>query len=250
MKSILIALQFLTRLPIRLNNIQPNDLARSMAWFPLVGSFIGGILVLINYEAMIFHFTPEITAGLLALALIIITGGLHLDGLADMSDGFYAGKTKGDIIRIMDDSHTGAMGVIGIVIVLLLKYGILVSLLNLTNIEKSSLALLTVPVVSRWGMVMASALLPPAKTEGLGQSFLSEIKSRHWIIATIFTGIMISALIHQNGFILCMVTILLVVVWVLYIRQRLGGLTGDTLGAINEILEVGGLFTAYLLYKI
>jgi len=275
MKSILLALQFLTRLSIRIKAVEPTDLARSMAWFPLVGLFIGLFLGLVNLEAMIFNLTPEITAGLLVLALIIITGGLHLDGLADTADGFYAGgakrspdesrdKTRERILNIMHDSHTGAMGVIAIVVVLLLKYAILVSLLTKCGMRNGECGmgyfnsalrtpqfavLVVVPMLSRWGMVVAAALLPPAKSEGLGQSFLFRLKPGQWIIATFITGLVTIGLLKTDGFILYLVSLFLVMLSISYIKPKLGGLTGDTLGAINEVLEVGGFFTAYLLFR-
>jgi adenosylcobinamide-GDP ribazoletransferase len=268
MKSLLLAFQFLTRLPIRINEIKPDDLARSMAWFPLVGLFIGLMLVLILFISSLFNLTPEITAGLLILVLIIFTGGLHLDGLSDTADGFYAGKNREEILRIMNDSHTGAIGVIAIVIVLLLKYAILVSLLrsvtlseakglatNVTEILRCAqndkcIVLLVVPAVSRWGMVVAAALLPPAKSEGLGKSFLFYLKPVQWIIATFITSAVAIGFMHLCGFIICLVCLALVIISVLYIKQRIGGLTGDTLGAINEVLEVGGFFTAYIIYRL
>lgn len=250
MKSILIAFQFLTRFPIQLKEFTPADLSRSMSWFPLVGLFIGLILILILFITSLFSLTPEITAGLLVLVLIILSGGLHLDGLSDTTDGFYAGKTTEDRLSIMDDSHTGAMGVIAIVTILLLKYTILVSLLKPPTFGLPIIPLLIIPMLSRWGMVAASAILPPARTEGLGQSFLANIHPKQWVIATLITFAVAIGFMHFNGFIICMVGLVLVIVSVLYIKQRIGGLTGDTLGAINEIIEVGGLFSIYLIYRI
>jgi adenosylcobinamide-GDP ribazoletransferase len=259
MKPILIALQFLTRLPIKVKEVAPEDLARSMTWFPLVGLLIGLFLYLINLEANIFNLAPEITAGLLVLALTIFTGGLHLDGLSDTADGFYAGKTREETLEIMHDSHTGVMGVIAIVLALILKYGIIISLLKGTLFNTQTNSLLVIPAVSRWGMVMAGALLPPARmisgsggparSEGLGQSFITRLKPTQWIMATIITGLIAMGLMPHYGFIVCLTGLLVVILSVIYIKQRIGGLTGDTLGAINEIIEVSGLFTAYILTR-
>ena len=251
MKSILIAFQFLTRLPIQIKEFTPTDLGKSMAWFPLVGLFIGLMLVLMLFVTRLLGLTPEITAGLLVLTLIILTGALHLDGISDTADGFYAGKTKEDILRIMDDSHTGAMGVIAIVTILLLKYAVIISVVNPLKVGIIPiLPLMIVPMLSRWGMVAASAILPPARTEGLGQSFLSSIHSKQWIIATLITFGVAIGFLHLNGFIICMAGLGLVVISSFYIKQKIGGLTGDTLGVINEIVEVGGFFSVYLLYRI
>jgi adenosylcobinamide-GDP ribazoletransferase len=96
-------------------------------------------------------------------------------------------------------------------------------------------------------MVVASALLPPAKPDGLGRVFLSRLKPTQWLIATFITGLVTIGLLKTDGFILYLVSLFLVMLSISYIKPKLGGLTGDTLGAINEVLEVGGFFTAYII---
>jgi len=250
MKSILIAFQFLTRIPIQVKDIKTADYPSSMMWFPIIGLFIGLILAAMYFAANLVGLSPEITAAILILILVIITGGLHLDGLSDAADGLYGGKNKDEILKIMDDSHIGAIGAIAIGLILLLKYSVLVSLLKPPVSIVPILPLILAPVISRWGMVIAGAIMPPAKKEGLGSSFLSQMRPKHWIIATLITYICAIGLMHLHGFILCMAGLGLVIITIIYIKQKIDGVNGDILGAINEIVELGVLFASYIIYKI
>lgn len=268
MKSLLLALQFLTRLPIRIKAVEPTDLARSMIWFPLVGLVIGGVIGFIALLALMFQVPSEITAALIVSGFIILTGGLHLDGLSDMTDGFYAGKNKEEILNIMKDPHIGVMGTLAIIVVLILKYSILVNFckeyirqINLPNpgdcmgvyigrTIRFLSYLVVIPVISRWGMVLASASSPYAIASGTAQPFIESLKPIHWIMATIITYCVAIGLLGVYGFVLSMMALLAVIISVIYIRPRIGGITGDTLGAINEIIETVVLFGAYLIYRV
>ncbi|MDQ7779401.1 MAG: adenosylcobinamide-GDP ribazoletransferase, partial [Planctomycetota bacterium] len=146
MKSFFLALQFLTRLSIRIDDVKPGEHPRAMMWFPLVGLVIGSLSFLVYFACMLAGLPPEISAGLLIVAMALVTGGLHLDGLSDTADGFYAGRDKESVLRIMDDTHTGAMGVIAIVGVLVLKYGTLVAILREVPAAELTVTLLVVPV--------------------------------------------------------------------------------------------------------
>lgn len=250
MKSLLLAFQFLTRLPIRIKTVEESDHARSMMWFPLVGIFIGMVLVLIVYESSLFNLPSSITTAFLILASVIITGGLHLDGLSDTCDGFYAGSNREETLLIMRDHHTGAMGVIGIVTVLLLKYAVLLELLRSLPLRELYISLALMPMISRWGMVIASSISPAAQEDGKALPFIKHLRIKHWLIATMLTYIISIGLLRNHGFVLCLIGLGVVIISVIYFRQRIKGITGDTLGALNEITELIVLFSAYLMYRI
>lgn len=250
MKSLLVALQFLTRLPISIETVTPAELSRSITWFPVIGLFIGGILILIAFAATVFQLPIPLTAALIILTLVIITGGLHLDGLADMCDGFYAGKNREQILSIMRDSHIGTMGVIGIMIVLLLKYNILLTLLeNVSSPKEKYYCLAITPMVSRWGMVIAAAISPYARNQGTTKAFMEQLKLKHGLIATLITLGVAFGLLNKYGLGLCFIGFIVVIIGVIYIKQKIGGVTGDTLGALNEILETITLFASYIIFK-
>lgn len=246
MKSFIVAVQFLTPIPIRLKAVEPKDLARSMRWFPLVGLMIGLLLFLAKTVSVSLGFSIWVTAVVVLLALTIASGGLHLDGLSDMCDGFYAGRTKEEKLQIMRDPHIGVMGVIGIVFTLLTKWTILISL---PNGYYSGVLLILMPVISRWTMVIAAFFGPYVQAkEGIGKPFVENITLKEVIIATIITLGVSIALANTIGFLLIAISFISVFIMVIIARRILGGITGDILGAINEIIEILVLFLIYWIY--
>lgn len=254
MKSLLVALQFLTPIPVRLDSLEPKDLARSLRYFPVIGLFIGVCLALIKTLAFgPLNFSAMVTATLVLLALTALSGGLHLDGLSDMCDGFYAGKSRENIVRVMRDSRVGAMGVIGIFFILLIKWSLLISL-PLGVEDYSNIALILVPVLGRWSMVVAAAVGPyaPVAGDGTARPFLDNLVRRDWIIATIITLLVVVGLwvVSRNPawFFLVIISLVVPMVISMMARHKLGGLTGDILGAVNEVTETAVLFGAYIIY--
>ncbi|HLD36732.1 MAG TPA: adenosylcobinamide-GDP ribazoletransferase [Planctomycetota bacterium] len=254
MKSILVALQFLTPIPIKLKSVEPKDLARSMRYFPLIGLLIGLFLVLVKTLAFgPLNFSGMITATLMLLTLTALSGGLHLDGLSDMCDGFYAGRSREEIVKIMRDPHIGVMGVIGIFFILMIKWSVLASL-PLSMLYYSNIALILVPFLGRWAMVIAAAAGPYAQAaiDGTAKPFVDNVTRKDAIISTVITLVVTLALSFISGnFVwvaLMIVALLVVMAMVMISRKMLGGLTGDILGAVNEVTEVAVLFGAYLIY--
>ncbi|MCK4245148.1 MAG: adenosylcobinamide-GDP ribazoletransferase [Candidatus Omnitrophica bacterium] len=242
MKSFLAALQFLTIIPIPKGiKIEEKDLAGSVIFFPLVGLFIGGILMLIAISLR--KFLPILTLNLLLLLVWIgITSALHLDGLADTVDGLSGGKDKEEILRIMADSNIGAKGAIALILLLGAKYLFLYQLpFTLRNH-----ALLLVPALGRWAMVLAAAFLPYAKEEGLGRIFVENSGRREILLTSLLITVLGLLLIKFSFFYLLggllSATFLLLVIF----KGRIGGITGDNLGAINEIVEVVALLIIIL----
>jgi adenosylcobinamide-GDP ribazoletransferase len=254
MKSLLVALQFLTPIPIKLSSVDTKDLARSMRYFPLVGLFIGLILVLVKILAFgPLNFSAMVTATLVLLALTALSGGLHLDGLGDMCDGFYAGRSKEDIVKVMRDPHIGAMGVIGIFFILMIKWSLLMSL-PWGVADYSAAVLIMTPLMGRWSMVVAAGIGPYAQAaaQGTAKPFVDNIRFKDVIISTAIAFIATLALsvISRNMIwvLLMAVALIAVQVMVMAARRMIGGITGDILGAINEVTETFVLFGAYMIY--
>lgn len=233
MRIFLASLQFLTILPLP---IEPSEeeLGKSIFFFPLVGFLIGIILTCIYWLGIrVLPFLVIIV--LLMIVWIIITGALHLDGLADTLDGLYAGKTREKRLKIMRDKYIGVMGITAIVVILLLKYTLLLSV-PVAHISK---VLIFTPVLSRWGIVVALSMSPYVRKEGKGEMFS---KSIQWWYAP-FQGLILLVLAiwlfnFVNG--ISIVIGFLVFLWLstIFFKKRIGGVTGDTLGAVNEIGEV------------
>jgi len=231
-----VAFSFLTIIPLSIKSgLREKDLATSMGYFPLVGLFIGGILTGINiFGGKIFP--PYLTDLFIVLALTIITGGLHLDGLADTVDGLAGGDTKEKTLSIMKDSHTGPMGVLAIVFAILFKY---MAILSMSASMKDK-ALLIMPVVSRWSMVAMAYFAPYARHEGgTGMVFVKNVSWTSLILASGFV-IILTLIIGgwKTGGIVLFTVSVVTLLCILYFIKRLGGVTGDILGAVNEVNEV------------
>ncbi len=246
MYRLVLAFQFLTIVPWpRPGVCQPEDLGGSMAFYPVVGAALGSLLVGV-YLAGVEVFPDGVLRPALVVLLIILTGGLHLDGLADVCDGFYAGRTKADALRIMRDPHLGTMGVVGITSVLLMK----MVLLSFLPVALLGSALLVVPAISRGGMVWGTWMAAYARPEGgTGEIFFRTLRPRHVWIATTFLSLWSVLFAGWPAVILLMLAIGATILFVGLCRRRIGGMTGDTLGALNELLELVMLSLYYPLLR-
>jgi adenosylcobinamide-GDP ribazoletransferase len=239
-----IALQFLTVIPLPFKKQwEAKDIASSLIFFPVVGLLIGLLVFLTNW-GLGEGFSPVISAVLTLLFWVLISGAMHLDGLADSCDGL-GGSTPEKRLEIMKDSHCGAFGVTGVSLLLLVKFAAIVSL---SGWEWETLVL--APVLGCWAMVLAITVFPYARKEGLGKAFKQGSTILRFIIASIIT---LAAAILLAGWwgiavmaIICLVTLLAGV----FFKSRLGGLTGDTYGAIKEVNEAVALILMPVLLSI
>jgi adenosylcobinamide-GDP ribazoletransferase len=232
MKQFLIALQFLTILPVKISEIKEKDFGKSLVYFPIVGMLIGLVLVL---SLFVFSFLPPLVyAALILVISIIITGGVHLDGIADTCDGFYGSKPKEEILEIMRDSHIGTMGVIGVACLLLLKFTIL------TGIPREALwkSLIMMTVFARWTQGLASLLSNYARQNGKAKYFIEYADKRGVFMGGLFTLALFLLLASFKGFILFIISLIPIFLFISYIKRRISGMTGDTIGATSEIAEV------------
>ena len=185
----------------------------------------------------------SVVNALLITALVILTGAHHLDGFIDTCDGVIAGKSKKERLAIMSDTKVGAFGIVGAILLLLLKYASLSSAPILP-------ALLLMPTLSRWIMVSIIFIYPYAKSSGMGLAFKQGATWQRLAIATTIAFIVAVAVLKWWGLVL-MATLWLIVFGIAsYFRSRLGGLTGDNYGAINEISEVLVLLLTILIGRL
>jgi adenosylcobinamide-GDP ribazoletransferase len=237
------ALQFLTILPTPLRyKVTAKTYGQSLIYFPLVGLILGAILLGLHY-ILILILPSSIVNALLIIALVILTGAHHLDGFIDTCDGITAGKSIKERLSIMSDSRVGAFGIVGAILLLLLKYASLSTAPILP-------ALLLMPTLSRWAMVSIIFTFPYAKRHGMGLAFKQGAKWQRLAIATIIALIVAVALLKWWGLVLMAALWLIVFGIASYFRSRLGGLTGDTYGAINELAEVLVLLLLVLIGRI
>jgi adenosylcobinamide-GDP ribazoletransferase len=172
---------------------------------------------------------------LLVALLALLTGGLHLDGLGDTFDGLGAGTDRERALRIMDDSHTGAFGLIAIVLVLFLK----IHAIETIGVDRPR-ALLAAPVLGRWSMVLLGYRSRAAKA-GLGSTFMEHLSTKRLFLATFITLVLVAAILRGVGLAMMLWVAILSLASKSYFHRRLGGLTGDTFGAVGELSETSVL---------
>jgi adenosylcobinamide-GDP ribazoletransferase len=239
MISLLLAIQFLTVLPLKIKQFSEKKMAWALVYFPVVGLFLGLILLGLNILLSILGISPVVANIILVIVLIILTGGMHLDGLADTADAFLSGKAKKEMLEIMRDSHIGVMGVLALISIILLKVGLLSSV----NVAARPAALLLMCILSRWSVVLVMYLFPYARQEGKAKLFIQGMNLKIFILSTI-TVIICSFLIwHIQGLIALLIVALCVYTIGKFVSRRIDGVTGDTLGATIEGIEIAVLLT-------
>ena len=237
------ALKFLTVLPAPFRRKADTEtLGSSLTYFPLVGLMLGVILLGLNYGLTLI-LPPSVVTALVIIALAVLTGAHHLDGFMDACDGMVAGKSREEKLSIMSDSKVGAFGIAGIFLLLLLKY---VSLSSAPVVP----ALLLMPTLSRWTMVCAIFTFPYAKTSGMGLAFKKGANRRRFMMSTLITLVIAAAVLQWWALVLMAALWLISLGIARYFRYRLGGLTGDIYGAINEISEVLVLLIVIIIWRL
>jgi len=236
MKSFFLAWQFLTILPGRKSDqeINPRLLGRSMAFYPVIGLLLGLILWAAHWIFSL-AFPRTLVDGLIVMLLVLLTGAFHLDGLADTCDGLASGKTPEERMKIMKDHRVGTFGVAGLILIL----GIKLLALNALPERTGETALLLALVLSRWSMVQLTYRAPYARREGgLGLPFKENLAKREMVVATA-TALVLSFFFYRFwGMILWLVVGVFTLLFQKFFENKIGGITGDILGAANETNEV------------
>jgi adenosylcobinamide-GDP ribazoletransferase len=232
LKGLLLAFSFLTRFPLNLS-VDEAQLGTSTIYYPLVGLALGSILV--GVQCLLALFFPAGPQALLLVGLLLLmTGGLHFDGLMDTADGLGSGRSREEMLAIMRDSRVGSHGVMAGAFVLLAKY------VALAHMPPSNLlpALLAGPLLGRWSMVYTLALYPPARMEeGLGASFAEKVGGKELALATALTMTALLVLWGFTGLSYMFLWALFGAVLARILTGKIHGITGDICGAIGELME-------------
>lgn len=230
MRNLRIAFGLMTTLPIRLpDDWRAGDSGRAAVWYPFVGLTIGA-LVWLAWKGTMFLF-PPLVAGVIALVIwVSLTGGLHLDGLADCCDGLLASVAPERRLEIMKDPHMGAFGVIGLILVLLLKA---VTLASLTS--NASFGILLSASLAR-GCLLLGGLFPLARPSGMGADFASGFR-RSFLAWGALIPLAIAILLGVRGVLSALTGIGAAVLLLQFARSRIGGVTGDVFGMTVEVVE-------------
>jgi len=214
-------------------------LSKSSIFFPIVGILIGLILVTVDILLQWIFFDSFLSSGIILTVWIFLSGGLHLEGFADMVDGFSGGRDKEDIIRIMKDGAVGAKGAIALILLILLKF----LLINSLSVSIRMEALLLTPVIGRWTMVLAGYLGKPASSDNtLSKMFSLYLGKKEFILATLFTLLIAFYFLSYQSLYFMLFSAFISCLMVYYSFTKMAGICGDVIGAINELTELSVLF--------
>ncbi|SDY52059.1 adenosylcobinamide-GDP ribazoletransferase [Nitrosomonas sp. Nm33] len=245
-KPFLVAVQFLTRLPVPLSTPPAEKtVGYSLLFYPLVGLMIGTLLIGLGW--LLRDAPPLVVAALLLTGWIALTGGLHLDGVADSADAWVGGMGDTEkTLAIMKDPNCGPMGVIAILLVLLLKFVTLHSLF----IAQNWIALLYASILARTLIPFLFLTTPYVRRHGLGAPIAAHQPRKLSIFVVTVTPFLLLLITGFHYFWLILTSILVFLVLRLMMMQRIHGTTGDTAGALIEIAETSVLLAAVLLVPI
>jgi len=235
MKPLLAAIQFLTVIPFPKSFTGgEKELEKCLPFFPVVGLLIGIVIAAFDH-VMRFIFPPLPASVMTVIAMTAISGGLHMDGLADTADGFFSARPRERVLEIMRDSRTGVMGVLAVVFVIVLKISVLISLFP--PLRPGIIVLM--PLAGRCSFVVMMTALPYVRREGglatafgVGKSWLNVLWSSAFLLAA---GWLAG---HWMGLAASFSALLMAALFSVYCFRKIGGYTGDTLGAGCEITEI------------
>ena len=252
MKRFISILQFMTRIPINIDTGFDEEFHKTITYFPLVGLVLGVLIYIIGLVSGIF-FDSFITSIIVTLALVILTGGLHIDGLGDTFDAIYSYRDKERMLEIMKDSRLGTNSLLAIMFLILLKIGFIYSIIN----NNLLWTIIFMPVVARLGVIVLMYKTVTPRENGMGNLFIGKASTSMFTIAILYTIILIigiSKLIFLASTFEAMMLISTIIILFIFnnlfkkhIYIKIDGVTGDILGCTIELGELIYLFCIYLL---
>ncbi|MDY3959216.1 adenosylcobinamide-GDP ribazoletransferase [Romboutsia timonensis] len=251
MKRFISILQFMTRIPINIDTGFDEEFHKTITYFPLVGLVLGVLIYIIGLVSGIF-FDSFITSIIVTLALVILTGGLHIDGLGDTFDAIYSYRDKERMLEIMKDSRLGTNSLLAIMFLILLKIGFIYSIIN----NNLLWTVIFMPVVARLGVIVMMYKTVTPRENGMGNLFIGKASTSMFSIAILYTIILmigISKLIFLASTFEAMMLISTIIILLIFnnlfkkhIYKKIDGVTGDILGCTIELGELIYLFCIYL----
>ena len=248
MKRFISILQFMTRIPINIDTGFDEEFHKTITYFPLVGLVLGVLIYIIGLVSGIF-FDSFITSIIVTLALVILTGGLHIDGLGDTFDAIYSYRDKERMLEIMKDSRLGTNSLLAIMFLILLKIGFIYSIIN----NNLLWTVIFMPVVARLGVIVMMYKTVTPRENGMGNLFIGKASTSMFTIAILYTIILIIGisklifLVSTFEAMMLISTIIILFIFNKHIYKKIDGVTGDILGCTIELGELIYLFCIYLL---
>jgi len=240
------AVRFLTVIPIPMRDVSDEaDFASSLIYFPLVGFFIGVVCAFIWYISSLF--VSQFTSSAIVVTVwVVLTGALHLDGFTDTVDGLGGGKTREEKLAIMKDSRIGTFGSVSLILLIVLK----IAMLSELSEGYPVFAIILAAATGRWIIGGAAFTFPSARPEGMGAMFKKYCGKREFVISSVIMGVVSLFCLAVWGPLLVILTAGLSYGVATVLSKKLGGLTGDSYGALCEFSEVVTLFLSVVVVNI
>lgn len=230
-KQLIILIQFMTRIPVFVNvEYDEEKLGKSIKYFPLVGAIIGIFLYGINILAGKITVNRQIAAMIIIIAEIFITGLIHIDGLADTADGLFSYAEKEKILEIMKDSRVGTNGAVALILYFMTK------VILLSEIRPEYIILY--PVISRLSTSINAGLGEYARKNGMSNEIIAKNGKKEAGISIIITMILSFIILKAKGLIILIFAILFILLLMKGVKRKIGGITGDTMGASLELTSI------------
>jgi adenosylcobinamide-GDP ribazoletransferase len=237
-EELLVAFQFLTRLPLPHISFQPDSLSRSAKFFPVVGVVVGLGASLLQH-ILTPHLNRPLVALLVLTFLVLITGGFHEDGLADTADAFGGGWNREQVLTILRDSRIGSFGAVALVLSLLARF----LLLSTLPLGRFTGFVVSAHVLCRSTTLPLSYFLPPAReSDGQGARIAQKISLTSLIVGSLLSFAIVFYLMRAAFWIPVMVAVAVTTASSIYYFHRIGGVTGDCFGATNQLTEIAVYF--------
>jgi adenosylcobinamide-GDP ribazoletransferase len=239
MRALLVGLQFLTRLPVRVEVPTAREITNSYHFYPVIGLLLG-LAAAVVYRGSCMMFPGSFSIVVMLAFLVWITGALHEDGLADVADAIGGGWTRDQRLDIMKDSRIGAFGAVAVALVLLGKYSALSSMpvgAGGNGLGRSEAAVVIAQMLGRYAFLLVGYWNRPAR-EGLGSEFMKGLRPVHLITGSLMSAGAAVLLAGSRGALALICAAAVVVIASIYFRRKLGGVTGDCLGATFQFVEV------------
>ena len=230
-KQLIILIQFMTRIPVFVNvEYDEEKLGKSIKYFPLVGAIIGIFLYGINILAGKITENRQIAAIIIIIAEIFITGLIHIDGLADTADGLFSYAEKEKILEIMKDPRVGTNGAVALILYFMTK------VILLSEIRPEYIILY--PVISRMSTSINAGLGEYARKNGMSNGIIGKNGKKEAVISIIITMILSFTILKAKGLIILIFAILFILLLMKGVKRKIGGITGDTMGASLELTSI------------
>ena len=239
-KGFIILLQFMTRIPVPVKvEYDEEKLGRAVKFFPLAGLIIGLFLFAVNFLAGKVIDNRQITAVIIIMAEILITGLIHIDGLADTADGLFSYADKERMLEIMKDSRIGTNGTVALILYFLSKIVFLAAV-------KPEYILLY-PIISRMSTSINAGLGEYARKKGMSNGIIEKNGKKDVAVSIVITAVLSIGILRLKGLIVLALAILFILFFMENVKRKIGGITGDTMGASLELTAILVLFAGIIL---